>query len=52
MSLPLKVEVLDGGMRMAKVGRHYGVNESTICFCSKSEGKIKGNVKYVVSRLR
>ena len=27
MSLPQKVEVLDGGMRIATVGRHYEVNE-------------------------
>ena len=52
MSLPQKVEVLDGGIRIATVGQHYGVNESTICFCSKNEDKIKGSVKPVVRRLR
>jgi len=52
MSLPQKVEVLNGGMRIATVGRHYGVNESTISFCSKNEDKIKGSVKPVVRRLR
>jgi len=51
MSLQQKVEVLDGGMRIATVGQYYGVNESTICFCSKNEDKIKGSVKPVVRRL-
>jgi hypothetical protein len=52
MSLPQKVEVLDRGMRFATVGWYYGVNESTICFCSKNEDKIKESVKPGVRRLR
>jgi hypothetical protein len=51
-SLSQKVEVLDRGKRIATVGRYYGVNESTICFCPKNEDKIKGSVKPVVRPLR
>lgn len=52
MSLSQKVAVLDWGTRIATVGRYYGVNESTICFCSKNEDNFKGSVKPVVRRLR
>ena len=52
MSLSQKVEVLDRGVRIATVGQYYRVNESTICFCSKNEDKIKGSVKPRVRRLR
>jgi hypothetical protein len=51
MSLSQKVEVLDRGMRIATVGQYYGVNESTICFCSKNEEKIKVSVMPAVRRL-
>jgi len=32
-------------MSIAADGRHYGVNESMICYIKKNEGKIRGSIK-------
>jgi hypothetical protein len=32
-------------MSIATVGRHYGVNESMICYIKENEGKIWGSIK-------
>jgi hypothetical protein len=32
-------------MSIAAVGRHYGINESMICYIKKNEDKIWGSIK-------
>ena len=47
MTLHEKVELLDmvkEGKSHAAVGRHYGVNESTVCYIEKNEKTIRSSV--------